>query len=151
MKLRLWVEADGSDDMDLFVAIQKLDGKGNLLPTMVLGKPHPGASGLLRASHRELDESKSTPSEPCHPHTREQLLKPKEIVPVEIGIWPTSRIWHAGEQLRVVVSGHYVREPGWFEPFGWEVRNKGQHIIHAGGKYDSHLLVPRIPPKGVAD
>ena len=23
--------------------------------------------------------------------------------------------------------------------------NRGRHIIHAGGKYDSHLLVPVIP------
>src|SRR5690606_5065678 len=29
MKLKLWVEAEGTDDMDLFVAIQKLDRDGN--------------------------------------------------------------------------------------------------------------------------
>ena len=32
MKLHLWVEADGNDDMDLFVAIKKLDAKGKWLP-----------------------------------------------------------------------------------------------------------------------
>ena len=32
MKLHLWVEADGNDDMDLFVAIQKLDKHGKWLP-----------------------------------------------------------------------------------------------------------------------
>jgi len=26
-----------------------------------------------------------------------------------------------------------------------ETRNAGQHIIHTGGRYDSHLLVPIIP------
>ena len=25
--------------------------------------------------------------------------------------------------------------------------NKGNHIIHAGGKYDSYLQVPVIPPR----
>ena len=44
-------------------------------------------------------------------------------------------------------SGRYLREPGWYEPFYWDLRNKGQHIIHTGGKYDSHLLVPVIPPR----
>ena len=39
MKLHLWVEADGNDDMDLFVAIQKLDKNGKWLPTYVLGYP----------------------------------------------------------------------------------------------------------------
>lgn len=147
MKLRLWVEADGADDMDLFVAVNKLDEKGEFLPAFVLGEPHPGAPGLLRVSHRELDEEKSTPYQPFHTHCREQLLKPKEIVPVEIEIWPTSMLWHTGQQLRVVVSGHYIRREGWFEPFAWDLRNRGDHIIHTGGKYDSHLLVPVIPPK----
>jgi predicted acyl esterase len=151
MKLRLWVEADGADDMDLFVAVQKADEQGNFLPTLVLGEPHPGAPGLLRVSHRELDEERSTPYQPVHTHRREQLLKPKEIVPVNIEIWPSSKIWHAGQHLRVVVSGHYVRKEGWFEPFAWDLCNTGHHIIHTGGKYDSHLLVPVIPPKYTAD
>lgn len=145
MKLHLWVEADGADDMDLFITVQKLNDKGNFLPTLVLGQPYPGASGLLRVSQRELDEVRSTPFEPFLIHRREQLLKPKEIVPVEIGIWPSSKFWHAGQQLRVVVSGHYIRAPGWFEPFAWDLRNRGEHIIHTGGKYDSYLLVPKIP------
>jgi predicted acyl esterase len=110
----------------------------------VMGQPHPGAPGLLRVSLRELDEARSTPSEPFHTHRTELLLKPNEIVPVEIGIWPSSKLWHAGQQLQVVVSGHYIREPGWFEPFRWELRNQGTHIIHTGGKYNSHLLIPKI-------
>ena len=39
--------------------------------------------------------------------------------------------------------------PDWFEPFAWDTHNKGNHIIHAGGKYDSYLLVPYIQPKYV--
>lgn len=147
MKLRLWVEAEGSDDMDLFVTVQKLSEEGEFLPFMIMGEPHPGFPGKLRVSHRELDEEQSTPYQPYHTHRHEQLLKPDEIVPVEIEIWPMSVLWHAGQQLRVVVSGHYIREPGWFEPFTWDLRNRGCHIIYTGGKYDSHLLVPVIPPK----
>ena len=104
----------------------------------------------MRVSHRELDQELSTPDHPVHTHRREQLLKAKEIVPVEIEIYPSSRIWHAGEQLRVLVSGHYARE-GWFEPFAWDLRNRGSHVIHTGGNYDSHLLVPVVPPKYTAD
>jgi predicted acyl esterase len=146
-KLRLWVEAQGHDDMDLFVVVQKIDEHKNVIPTLVMGQPHPGSPGMLRVSHRELDEQLSTPSEPRHLHRQRLALKPGEIVPVEIAVWPTSRYWHAGEALRVVVSGHYVRDPGWFEPFAWDIRNKGTHIIHTGGRYDSHLLVPFIPAR----
>lgn len=146
MKLRLWVEAKGADDMDLFVVVQKLDSKGQFVPALVVGKPSPGAPGWLRVSHRELDLERSTPSEPYLTHKRELLLKPKEIVPVEIGIWPTGMLWHTSEQLRLIIAGHPLTigagEPS---PFRYVLRNRGQHVIYTGGKFDSHLLVPKIP------
>jgi uncharacterized protein len=147
LKLRLWVEADDADDLDLFVYVQKLDHKGEFLPSLVLGHPHPGAQGWLRVSHRELAPARSTPSEPYMTHRRLQLLRPKEIVPVEIGIWPTSMLWHAGQQLRVIVTGHYMetRGPDWWESFHYETLGRGTCVIHTGGKYDAHLLVPKIP------
>ncbi len=144
-KLRLWVEADGADDLDFFVYVQKLDRQGEFLPSMILGHPHPGAQGWLRVSHRELDPARSTASEPYLTHRRLQPLRAGEIVPVEIGIWPTGMVWRPGQQLRVVVAGHFMREPTWFEPFKYETISRGTCIIHAGGKYDSHLLVPSIP------
>ena len=149
MKLRLWVEAEGNDDMDLFVAIQKLDKDGKWLPVYVLGLDHPGAWGKMRASRRELDPKLSTDYQPVQAHKSEQKLKPGEIVPVDIEIWPHSRIWHKGEQLRVRVSPRYIRQD-WWEPFFWDTNNKGKHIIHSGGKYDSYLQVPVIPPKYIA-
>ncbi|WP_273735299.1 CocE/NonD family hydrolase [Mycolicibacterium septicum] len=146
MKLRLWVEARDADDMDLFVAVQKTDAEGTFVPVDYLGFPHAGALGLLRVSHRELDEKRSTPFAPVTAHLNEQLLEPGQIVPVDIAIWPSSRVWFPGERLRVVVGGR--RDPAWFLPFAWELRNRGEHVIHAGGKYDSHLLVPVIPGRG---
>ena len=149
MKLRLWVEAEGHDDMDLFVSIQKLDKDGNWLPVSVLEEPHPGAWGTMRVSRRALDEKLSTHYLPIQAHQKDEKLSPGEIVPVEIEIWPHSRIWHKGEQLRVRVAGRYIRE-GWFEPLIWDADNKGRHVIHSGGQYDSYLQIPVIPPKFVA-
>jgi uncharacterized protein len=145
IKLRLWVEARGSNDLDLFVLLQKLDAAGNFVPTLVMGQEHPGAWAFMRASHRELDEERSTEFAPVHTHRREELLEEGEIVPVDTAIWPTSRYWHAGERLRLVIAGHYRRDPRWFEPFRWHHRNKGTHVVHAGGEYDSHLLLPVVP------
>jgi predicted acyl esterase len=149
MKLHLWVEAEGKDDIDFFVAVQKLDQDGKFLPTNVLGAPHPGSVGRLRVSLRELDEKKSTDFQPYHTYNNPKKLKPGEIVPVDIEIWPLSRLWHKGEQLRIEVAGHFERE-GWFEPFDYDTINEGKHIIHTGGKYDSFLQIPFIPPKYVA-
>lgn len=145
LKLRLWVEARGNNDLDLFAVVQKADDTGAYVPTLVMEQPHPGSPGMLRVSHRQLDEAASTPWEPVHTHAGGEYLEPGQIVPVDISVWPTSRLWHAGETLRVVISGHYVREAGWFEPFAWDLRNTGEHVIHTGGEYDSHLLVPVIP------
>jgi len=150
MLLRAWVESDGNDEMDIFVAVQKLDGNGEWLPVNVFGQPHPGAPGRLRVSLRETDPEKTENEwQPYYPYDNPQKLSPGEIVPVDIEIWPQAKIFHPGEQLRVVISGHYERE-GWFEPFAWETNNKGNHVIHTGGKYDSYLLVPFIPPKYTA-
>lgn len=146
IKLHLWVEAEGNDDMDLFVNVQKLDANGNWLPTGVLGEDHPGAWGKMRASRRKLDEKLSTHFQPVLEHRTEEKLKPGEIVPVDIEIWPHGRIWHKGEQLRLRIAGHYIRDE-WFEPFSWELNNKGKHVIHTGGQYDSYLQVPVIPPR----
>lgn len=146
MKLKLWVEADGHNEMDLFVNIQKTDEEGNWLPTYILGEAHPGTWGKMRVSHRKLDEKLSTSFEPVQAHTIEEKLNPGEIVPVEIAIVPSSKIWHKGQKLRIQVAGRYIRE-GWFEPLSWETDNQGDHIIHTGGKYDSFLQIPVIPPK----
>jgi uncharacterized protein len=149
MKAKLWVQADGSDDMDLFVALEKIDRTGNVVrfPFFNCWDDGAVALGWLRASHRELDGSRSTPYQPFHPHTAEVKLGKGEIVPVEIEIWPSSTRFEAGEALRLVVQGSDIH----YHPNQWPTNaheqtvNKGQHVIHAGGKYDSHLLVPVIP------
>ncbi|OMD79749.1 MULTISPECIES: CocE/NonD family hydrolase [Paenibacillus] len=146
MFLRLYVEAAGHDDMDLFINIQKADGEGNWIPWHVLDEPHPGAWGKIRVSHRELDSKLSTHYQPVLSHERELKLTGGEVVPVDIEIVPSSRIWHKGEKLRVQVAGRYIRE-GWFEPLAWDTDNKGRHIIRTGGEYQSFLQVPVIPPR----
>jgi putative CocE/NonD family hydrolase len=152
-KLKLWVEAEGADDMDLFAAVQKIDAAGELVNFYYITRFKFGhaAHGWLRVSHRELDTVKSKPWQPYHPHTREQRLTPGEIVPVEIEIWPSSTLFHAGEQMRVIIMGKDPfppqNDPGVVIALHPETRNAGKHIIHAGGQYDSHILVPVIPAK----
>jgi predicted acyl esterase len=146
MKLRVWVEAQGNDDMDLFLYIRKLDENGKWLPVSILNQPHPGAWGKMRVSRRALDPKLSSDFEPVQSHLKDEKLKPGEIVPVDISIWPYSMIWHKGQQLQLMIAGRYIRE-NWFEHLAWNINNKGQHIIHTGGKCDSFLQIPVIPPK----
>ena len=53
--------------------------------------------------------------------------------------------FHAGVQLRLIVAEHDLIGPAIPGIPLHPTRNKDEHIIHAGGKYDSHLLVPAIP------
>ena len=149
MFLRLYVEARGHDDMDMFINIQKADKDGNFIPWYTLNEEHPGAWGKIRVSARELDEKLSTKFNPVLKAKRSLKLSPGEIVPVDIAIVPSARIWHKGQRIRVQVAGRYIRE-GWFEPLSWDTDNHGEHVIHTGGEYASFLQVPVIPPRYVA-
>jgi predicted acyl esterase len=116
-------------------------------------------------------------------HLKEELLKPGEIVPVDIGLWPMGLRFHPGETLVLSIAattidplsttsrwgssiieipadgGTYMPgtkvpmmrvggggdAPAWVRAQAVEVpktRNNGSHIIHFGGKYDSHVLMP---------
>jgi predicted acyl esterase len=151
MKLKLWVSAKGSDDMDLFVGVKKYDRRGKEIQFPDFNHIEHGhvASGWLRVSHRELDEERSTPHQPWLQHKRLLKLKENEIVPVEIEILPSSVLFRSGESLVLVVQGSEIVTSDLMPSrYGHtETVNRGEHVIHGGGEYDSHLLVPLIPPK----
>ena len=157
MKLKLWVSCDASDDLDLFVGIRKFDRRGNELHFPDFNHIEHGlvAKGWLRASHRELDDKRSTPYQPWLKHQRALKLASGEIVPVEIEIWPSSTLFRKGETLRLTVQGgdfSYTKSNplpvrhGRIPVAHAQTVNRGRHVVHTGGKYDSHLLVPVIPP-----
>jgi hypothetical protein len=144
MSLKLWVEVDGYDDMDLFVRIMKLDAEGKPMFHNARSQLYSGPSNKLRVSHRKLDLKQSTENQPVLTHEIEEKLMPGEIVPVEIGLWPTSVLYHAGETLQVLVQSYDDMGP---EGYGFPTEcgeNHGKHIIHTGGKYDSKLIVPMV-------
>lgn len=183
MKLHLWVEAAGANDMDLAVSVEKLGQDGQPISSMPSGSIK--ATGQLRVSQRSLDEKKSTKSEPYLKNTSADFLHPGQIVPVEISIWPMGMIYHKGESLRLTIGTY--KAPTANIPFGEakiqiakdqftfdpknppemitlggnskecanpaEVvttppnHNKGTHIFHFGGKYNSYLYIPIIPEK----
>jgi hypothetical protein len=151
MKLKLWASAEAADDMDLFVGIQKLDRRGHVVPFAFWTQfdDGPVALGWLRASHRELDPARSTEYQPVLAHQRELKLTQREIVPLEIEIWPSGTRFAAGETLRLVVQGTDIYK--YPRPVNADRHedsaNRGHHVIHTGGKFDSHLLVPVIPEK----
>jgi len=160
-KLNLWVETDGSDDMDLFILVQKLDIHGNQLSQFIVPNQgammqdltekggsvlrYKGSNGRLRVSARHLDEMLSTDIIPAHTFDRVEKLQKGEIVEVEIDLFPIGVIFYPGEQLRLVVSSK--NDLGAIMPGtpAYVPENKGKHIIHTGGKYPSYLQLPVKP------
>jgi len=162
LKAHLWVEAKGADEADLFVLVEKLDKDGKLLvPDPVSARqyfpiPPAGPHGRLRVSLRKLDPDLSTDFMPIQSFDEPQMLRPGEIVVVDIAIMPASEVFHAGEQLRLTIAGHQFAAPGpkatpsgllafMKPPPPVKTHNVGVHVIHGGGDHPAFLQIPVIP------
>jgi putative CocE/NonD family hydrolase len=155
MKLRLWVQAKAApgdlsppDDLGIFVAVNKLDECGRTVHFRgsVGNRKDMVTRGFCRVSRRELDVAESTDYQPVLTGTSHQPLAPHQIVPVEIELYPSSTFFAAGESLELIIaSSEIIPSPPYIKDVSM---NRGIHVIHCGGEYDSHLLVPIIPPPG---
>ncbi|MBI4274547.1 MAG: peptidase S15, partial [Rhizobiales bacterium] len=131
--------------------------------------PHtPIAQGWLRASHRKLDKKLSTPYRPYHTHDQKQPLKPKQVVELDIEIWPTSVVVPAGFRVALTIRGKDYEyggaSGGKLSNFKNELKGCGPFLhddpldrpsaifggtttLHFGGGRRPYLLLPIIPPK----
>ncbi len=157
-KARLWVEARGADDMDLFVLVQKLDAYGTPLQQFTVPNQnarihdltdhgasilrYKGSDGRLRVSARHLDETMSTEDVPVHTFDRIEKLAAGDVVGIDIDLLPIGLVFRPGEQLRFVISSRNLLGtlmPAIREYVGV---NRGQHVIHTGGEHASYLQLP---------
>ncbi|EXJ76365.1 uncharacterized protein A1O5_00873 [Cladophialophora psammophila CBS 110553] len=164
-KLKVFVSCQEHNDLDIYVMLRKLSVDGELMeqsnvplhelpvksvkevanvnPTKYLGP-----TGILRASHRELDSQRSTEYWPVHPHLRADYVECGNVVEMNIGIWPMGIVYEKGEGLRLQISGKTMVLPEWDNPHVKHMEpqfNKGRHRLHLGGKYaESFLLVPKL-------
>ncbi len=140
-----WVSS-ASEDMDLFLTLRNFDADGNeIMETGQQGSPVPVAKGWLRVSHRELDPDLTLPYRPYHKHQRRLYLRPGEIVKVDVEIWPTSMVFRQGHRIRLDVQPRDgIGSQGYMHYHA--DYNTGTNTVHAGGQYESYLLLPVIPP-----
>ena len=157
-KAHLFVEAKGSDDMDLFVLVQKLDQYGTPLQQFTTPNHsarvqdftergatilrYKGSDGRLRVSLRHLDDTLSTDDVPVHTFDRIEKLAPGQVVDVEIDLLPIGMVLYPGEQLRFIVSSRNLLGPMMPNLVDYTPANSGQHVIHTGGDHASYLQLP---------
>lgn len=149
IKARLYVECRGHDNMDLFLWVKKLGQNGEYLPIHCMDEPYRGAWGYCRTNRRELDPDWSTDFQPVQAHRKDEPMEQGQVYPVDIEIFPTSRVWHKGEHIRLEVAGRFIVTEWYEDPkVGFDTDNgEGTHVIHTGGEYASYLQIPFIPPK----
>jgi predicted acyl esterase len=149
MALRLWVEAHGADDVDLFVGVEKWRGRTYI--------PFEGSygfgrdritTGWLKASLRALDEQSSRPFDPVPTFSHRQPLAPGQVIQADIALGPSATFFRAGETLRLVVAGRWLWPgnplTGQF-PAAYDKSPKGRCTVHWGPEQQPRLLVPIIP------
>ena len=152
MNLRLWVEArptrSGSkcpDDMIFCVVVDKIDEKGHSVRfNGTIGISDDVVTrGYLRASRREVDPKLSTSWRFEFSGRSEQLLNSGDIVPIDLTLQPSATFFRKGERLRLIVASYETcPSPVFTKDLSI---NSGTHVLHFGGRYDSHLRVPVIP------
>lgn len=146
MKLRLWVSST-QEDLDVFVSLRHLDAHGQEVVNRGSNTANfPISQGWLRASLRKLDPAQSTPTKPYYAYDEVQPLVPGQPYPLEIELWDSAMLVPAGHSLLLEVGSQNQSGCGittqWAEDRTWDA----DATLYTGGEYDSHLLLPIIPP-----
>jgi uncharacterized protein len=93
--------------------------------------------GWLKASHRTLDEGRSTPLSPYHTHVDPQPMEPGAVYPLQIEIWPTSWVFKAEHRIRLDIMS--------FDGQHHLGHLRGRDTFHHDAHRPSHLVLPVIP------
>lgn len=100
------------------------------------------AEGWLKASHYEIDEAKSKPYRPHHPHSRSLKIEPGEIILYASDMRMTSNVFLAGHRIRLEICAQDQVQALWYHvPHMAAVR----HTIFSTKERPSYLLMPVIP------
>jgi predicted acyl esterase len=120
--LRMWDEAP--------------DGKRQLITT-----------GYLKASHRELDEERTAPGDPYHPHTRSVPVEPGAIEEYVLRLYPFAATFGTGHRLVAELSNaepladaHNSLLPP--DAFHLPVGRPVTHKIYRDAAHPSRLVLP---------
>jgi predicted acyl esterase len=102
--------------------------------------------GILRASHREVDESKSKPGQPFHPFQKRLPLKPNTVYEFQIEMRPIFHTFKAGHKIWVEIASD---DPAYFGTLHSldiiSLPMPAENALYHDPTYPSHLYLPVIP------
>ena len=102
-------------------------------------------SGWLRASHRAIDLSQSTPTSPFHTHLEadEAPLTAGELTKLRVELFPFAQPFRAGSRIRITVDAPGNARPQW--AFDTTVSHGERVWIAADKEHRSRLVLPVVP------
>ena len=115
----------------------------NLLDVPPEGRAVPLSRGMLRASFREIDETRSKPGQPWHPFTRMQPLEPNRVYEFQIELRPVFHTFKAGHRLQLTIASEDIQFNNPLRQIDvqllpWPVEN----TVHHNARHPSHLVLP---------
>jgi len=143
--LVLWASST-TEDMDVFATLRNIAPDGtDVFELGQQGQAVPVAKGWLRASHRELDPTRSRAYRPYHAHVRRLPLVRGEVVRLDVEIWPTSMVFAKGHRIRLDVTPRDGVGSAPYTHYHADYNTGADNTIYTGGTRASHLLLPVIP------
>lgn len=144
IKLRVFA-ASSRDDTDIFVTLRDIapDGK-EVVNCGAYTLDYPITQGVLRASLRHTDESRSTEYKPCYTFDRVEKLIPGEVYPIDIELADSAMTIEKGNSIVLEVGSMDQSGCGIF--LHYKDRIWGADItLYTGGQYESYLILPIMP------
>jgi len=133
----------GSASLDLWIAstAPDTDFQATLTEVRADGQEMYVEKGWLRASHRKLDETKSTALRPYQTHAQADFapLVPGQVTPVRIEIFPFGHVFRKGSRIRVWVEAPNVLPELW----GFAITPvPAVNLIYHDAAHPSALVLP---------
>ena len=151
MKAGLWVSSTSSD-MDVFVSLRVLDEQGREIRYDAPIHPAhplfaaPVGHGLLKVSHRKIDEARSTEYWPVHTHAEADHapLNNDEVVEIELGLNPSTAMIPKGCRLRVDVQP-YAPDGAPVRAYDESYHTGAVNTVHTGPDHRCFIHLPIVP------
>ncbi len=152
MKVGLWVSST-SKDMDVFISLRVIDDQDREIRyesvVLPIDPEHisPATHGVLKVSHRKLDEARTTEYLPVHTHAAADHapLEKDEVVAIEVGLNPSTALVRKGYRLRLDVqpnSPDGIPSRAYDESYHVGARN----AVHTGPQHPSYVQLAVVPP-----
>jgi predicted acyl esterase len=153
MKAGLWVSST-SADMDVFVSLRVLDEHGREIRYDAAIHPShpvfaaPVGHGLLKVSHRKVDDVRSTEYWPVHTHAQADHapLKQGDVVQIEVGLNPSSALIPKGARLRVDIQPS-APDGAPARAYDASYHEGAVNRIHTGPDHPCYIQLPIVPAR----